>query len=208
MIIKKKNYNYSTIKDDIKNHPNYKLLKTKNKNTKIDFKIKFNTELLKIYNIDQKYVLEFQKIINDVLIENIRLNLNYIILEKKIEYTSKKKLLESDLEVANLLNLEEDISVSVNDPNKNKGSVNVVMQGYHKGSKVLNKQLELIENDMNEEIKEFSQLKNFEWNYFYNNEMQLVSSVKLIIIFLVCFFLFLLSVLFFLLKNNGLKKLI
>ena len=48
----------------------------------------------------------------------------------------------------------------VNDPNKNKGSVNVVMQGYHKGSKVLNKQLELIENDMNEEIKKFIQLKN------------------------------------------------
>ena len=69
-------------------------------------------------------------------------------------------MLESDLEVANLLNLEEDISVSVNDPNKNKGSVNVVMQGYHKGSKVLNKQLELIENDMNEEIDSINSRSN------------------------------------------------
>lgn len=204
----KKNYNTQIIKDDIKNHPNYKLLKTKNKNTKIDFKIEFNTELLKIYNIDQKYILEFQKIINDVLIENIRLNLDHIILEKKIEYTSKKKIVRGDLEIANLLNLEEDISVSVNDQNKNKGSVNVVMQGYHKGSKVLKKQIELIENDMNEEIKKFSQLKDFEWSYFYNNEIKLVSNVKLIKIFLVCFFLFSLSVLFFLLKNNGLKKFI
>lgn len=204
----KKNYNPLIIKDDIKNHPNYKLLKTKNKNTKIDFKIEFNTELLKINNIDQKYILEFQKIINDVLIENIRLNLDHIILEKKIEYTSKKKIFRGDLEIANLLNLEEDISVSVNDQNKNKGSVNVVMQGYHKGSKVLKKQIELIENDMNEEIKKFSQLKDFEWSYFYNNEIKLVSNVKLIIIFLVCFFLFSLSVLFFLLKNNGLKKFI
>ena len=61
IVHQKKNYNPSTIKGDIKNHPNYKLLKTKNRNTKIDFKIKFNSELLKIYNIDQKYVLEFQK---------------------------------------------------------------------------------------------------------------------------------------------------
>ena len=202
-------YDSGYISEYISNHD----LKKKYSQGDNKFKIYVNEGNVKIKNIPFENSDQYQRIIDSMFDEVIADILIYMAKEAKEENEKYETEIARNLKIAEMLNLKVDISVagivqseteSENDneniDGKNKYNATTT-QIYHRGEKVLMKELEMINEDIKNEIAKIDELSRLKSNDLYFIAIKNVPIINRFKLFLLCIFLSIILISFFYIRK-------
>lgn len=202
-------YDSGYISEYISNHDlNKKYSQGDNK-----FKIYVNEGNVKIKNIPFENFDQYQIIIDNMFDEIIADILIYMAKVAKEENEEYKTEIARNLKIAEMLNLKVDISVAkiiqsetesendnANIDGKNKYNATTT-QIYHRGEKVLKKELEMNNEDIKNEITKIDELSRLKSNDLYFIAIKNVPIIDRFKLFLLCIFLSIILISFFYIRK-------
>lgn len=172
--------------DYINNHPDYINQKKNNKNFKYKVIFKSGNKpnkstsliVLDIENEDQSVVIE--NIMNDFTDEVFNRAIKNVIRQQNAKIKKSLTILSDDLEIAEMLNIKKDVSVDINREfyKESNAVINfTTLQGYHKGTLVLEKQIETLEKRYDNFKKNLENSVLYNKSYFFEKVQKSSKSI-------------------------------